>query len=202
MCARNHEGAWSRPSHGLTRRAASIGGKVFKNSSTNCQEGPPSGSYAPPRRLSAHEAQIAAPERGDAIVTWSKLGLWAIRTNQFQGHVIRLLKRTALSRLVILATLLVVGHVYGWPSLEAQAQQAQQHIKPGSLNTYRIPRSPVGGGYSMTLSDVWGPPEMPPIPKDFGPHFDFPPESLNGPPLHDPSELAFASIPVVATSNR
>jgi hypothetical protein len=24
------------------------------------------------------------------------------------------------------------------------------------------------------LSDVWGPPKMPPEPKDFGPHFDFP----------------------------
>jgi hypothetical protein len=36
------------------------------------------------------------------------------------------------------------------------------------------------------LRDVWGLPEMPPAPKDFGPHFDFPPESLNGPPLHDP----------------
>jgi hypothetical protein len=27
---------------------------------------------------------------------------------------------------------------------------------------------------------------MPPAPKDFGPHFDFPPEPLNGAPLHDP----------------
>jgi hypothetical protein len=27
---------------------------------------------------------------------------------------------------------------------------------------------------------------MPPPPMDFGPHFDFPPEPLNGAPLHDP----------------
>ena len=32
------------------------------------------------------------------------------------------------------------------------------------------------GGYSLTLRDVWGPAKMPPAPKDFGPHFDFPPE--------------------------
>jgi hypothetical protein len=36
------------------------------------------------------------------------------------------------------------------------------------------------GGYSLTLRDVWGPP------KDFGPHFDFPPEPLNGGLSHDP----------------
>jgi hypothetical protein len=27
---------------------------------------------------------------------------------------------------------------------------------------------------------------MPPPPVDFGPHFDFPPQPLNGAPLHDP----------------
>ncbi len=56
-----------------------------------------------------------------------------------------------------------------------------------------------GGGYSgnavdgrsrarpiITLSDIWGPAKMPPAPKDFGPNFDFPPEPLNGTPLHDP----------------
>jgi hypothetical protein len=94
-------------------------------------------------------------------------------------------KRTALLRLLALAALLAAAHIFGWPSREAQAQQAHQRIKPGSLNTYRVP-GPGVGGYSMTLSDIWGPPVMPPIPKDFGPHFDFPPESLNGPPLHDP----------------
>jgi hypothetical protein len=56
-----------------------------------------------------------------------------------------------------------------------------------------------GGGYSgnagnspqrvrpiITMSDIWGPAKMPPAPKDFGPNFDFPPEPLNGTPLHDP----------------
>ena len=42
------------------------------------------------------------------------------------------------------------------------------------------------GFYALTLSDIWGPAKMPPAPKDFGPHFDFPPEPLNGAPLHDP----------------
>jgi hypothetical protein len=98
-----------------------------------------------------------------------------------------MLKRTALTSLLTLAVLLMAGHVLGWPSHEAQAQQAKQgsRLKPGTFSTYRVP-GPAVGGYSMTLSDVWGLPEMPPAPRDFGPHFDFPPESLNGPPLHDP----------------
>ena len=91
-------------------------------------------------------------------------------------------KRTTVFRLLALAVGLTVGVAVGWPIPEAQAQETgTTRIKPGSLNSYRVP-----GGYSMTLSDIWGPPVMPPIPKDFGPHFDFPPESLNGPPLHDP----------------
>ena len=49
-----------------------------------------------------------------------------------------------------------------------------------------------GGNYSalrrsrLTLRDVWGPAKMPPPPTDFGPHFDFPPEPLNGGLNHDP----------------
>ena len=49
-----------------------------------------------------------------------------------------------------------------------------------------------GGGYAAprrrrrTLRDVWGPAQMPPTPTDFGPHFDFPPEPLNGGLLPDP----------------
>ena len=97
-----------------------------------------------------------------------------------------MLKRTTVFRLLALAVGLTVGVAFGWPIPEAQSQETRTtRIKPGTLNTYRVP-GPRVGGYSTTLSDVWGPPEMPPAPKDFGPHFDFPPESLNGPPLHDP----------------
>jgi hypothetical protein len=84
-----------------------------------------------------------------------------------------MLKRTALPRLVTLAVVLVAGH---WPSDAAQAQQAQQGsgTQSSALTTYRIPGAPIAGGYSTTLSDIWGPPKMPATPKDFGPHFDFP----------------------------
>ena len=90
-------------------------------------------------------------------------GLFAHRDTPFAAGPM-MLPRTA--RLLILATVLVTGHVLGWPSHEAQAQQAQQdyQINPGLLRPHRGP----------ALRDVWGPPKMPPEPKDFGPHFDFP----------------------------
>jgi hypothetical protein len=74
------------------------------------------------------------------------------------------LQRTA--RLLTLAMVLVTGSVFDWPNYKAHAQQAQQdyRINPDSLPTRRRPK----------LTDVWGPPKMPPTPKDFGPHFDFP----------------------------
>ena len=93
-------------------------------------------------------------------------------------------KRTTVFRLLALAVGLTVGVALGWPTPEAQAQETR--IKPGTLNTYRVPSV---GGYSMTLSEIWGLPEMPPAPKDFGPHFDFPAGgniSLQGPPDHSP----------------
>jgi hypothetical protein len=72
---------------------------------------------------------------------------------------------------------------------DAQAQQGSngsQSAQGGYQGDYRsAPRQP--GGYSrLTLSDIWGPAKMPPPPVDFGPHFDFPPQPLNGAPLHDP----------------
>ena len=83
-----------------------------------------------------------------------------------------MLKRTTVFRLLALAVGLTVGVAFGWPAPEAQAQQTRTYrIKPGTLNAVPGPRV---GGYSTTLSDVWGPPEMPPAPKDFGPHFDYP----------------------------
>jgi hypothetical protein len=76
------------------------------------------------------------------------------------------------------------------PDVEAQqgpADGAEQGSGGGSNGDY-APRRPSRGigFYSLTLSDIWGPAKMPPAPKDFGPHFDFPPEPLNGAPLHDP----------------
>lgn len=100
-----------------------------------------------------------------------------------------MMKRINVCRLLSLVVLLAAGVAFGWPTPEAQAQETRTYrLKPGTLNTYRVP-GPRIGGYSMTLSDVWGLPEMPPAPKDFGPHFDFPAGgsiSLQGPPDHSP----------------
>jgi hypothetical protein len=73
------------------------------------------------------------------------------------------------------------------PGVQAQ-QGPADGAEQGSANGYYEPRRPSRGigFYSLTLSDIWGPAKMPPAPKDFGPHFDFPPEPLNGAPLHDP----------------
>jgi len=69
----------------------------------------------------------------------------------------------------------------------AEAQQPSNGNAQGQPHGYYVQRGQGGvGGYSLRLSDIWGPAKMPPPPKDFGPHFDFPPEPLNGAPLHDP----------------
>ena len=66
----------------------------------------------------------------------------------------------------------------------SSSSQAAQGYPDGAYGPV-VPRRP--GGFSrLTLSDIWGPAKMPPAPMDFGPHFDFPPEPLNGAPLHDP----------------
>ncbi|HXG79507.1 MAG TPA: hypothetical protein VNJ31_09250 [Methyloceanibacter sp.] len=93
-----------------------------------------------------------------------------------------------------LSTLLSAAVLLAAASFAADSAKAQQTQPPngasvsnGAANGYNVPRSPRrAGGYSLTLSDIWGPAEMPPAPKDFGPHFDFPPEPLNAAPLHDP----------------
>jgi hypothetical protein len=76
------------------------------------------------------------------------------------------------------------------PCVQAQQGPAEgaEQGSGGVPNGYYEPRRPSRGigFYSLTLSDIWGPAKMPPAPKDFGPHFDFPPEPLNGAPLHDP----------------
>jgi hypothetical protein len=96
-------------------------------------------------------------------------------------------KRRFVFRLLALVVLISAAATFGSPH-PGSAQDAPRtyRIKPGSLNTVPGPRV---GGYSMTLSDVWGLPEMPPAPRDFGPHFDFPAGgniSLQGPPDHSP----------------
>jgi hypothetical protein len=72
------------------------------------------------------------------------------------------------------------------PLHDASAEQPRNGYNAGEArNNYVITERGVGG-YSLRLRDIWGPAKMPPAPKDFGPHFDFPPEPLNGAPLHDP----------------
>jgi hypothetical protein len=74
--------------------------------------------------------------------------------------------------------------------LSMSGAQAQHHKgNDADQGPYYVQQGPNGGGvggYSLRLSDIWGPAKMPPAPKDFGPHFDFPPEPFNGAPLHDP----------------
>lgn len=73
-------------------------------------------------------------------------------------------------------------------AVDAGAQQRPKQETAGQApGPYYVQREPGGvGGYSLRLSDIWGPAKMPPAPWDFGPHFDYPPEPLNGAPLHDP----------------
>jgi hypothetical protein len=97
-----------------------------------------------------------------------------------------MLKRIALRRHLILAALIAAGSCFGLHPQAAEAQQSGARKSPVIVAPGTLTGRPRVGGYSMTLSEIWGLPEMPPAPKDFGPHFDFPPESLNGPPLHDP----------------
>jgi len=89
--------------------------------------------------------------------------------------------RKSLPRAVALA-----GALFALSIGVADAEQAQKGRN--DQGPYFVQQGPQGGvgGYSLRLSDIWGPAKMPPPPKDFGPHFDFPPEPLNGAPLHDP----------------
>jgi len=95
-----------------------------------------------------------------------------------------MVSRTALFRLLALAILSVASFSFGLPVLDSHAQTAGARKSPPARVA---PRDAVLGGYSMTLSEIWGLPEMPPAPKDFGPHFDYPAEgSWNGLPTHSP----------------
>jgi hypothetical protein len=70
------------------------------------------------------------------------------------------------ARLLTLAIVLAVGCVFDWPSREAQAQRLQQGSQIDS--DYSVPAQ---RGKKVRARR---PPLMPPTPKDFGPHFDFP----------------------------
>jgi hypothetical protein len=90
-------------------------------------------------------------------------------------------------RLLFLATLIIAAGLL--QPAEAQQNQRGKAEEQGAYNysPYYVERGSRGvGGYSLRFSDIWGPAKMPPAPRDFGPHFDYPPESLNSTPLHDP----------------
>ena len=96
-------------------------------------------------------------------------------------------KLPALRKPLPLAAFLAGAILVLCSTLGAEAQQRPKGNASGQEpDGYYVQRGPAVGGYSLRLSDIWGPAKMPPAPKDFGPHFDFPPEPLNGAPLHDP----------------
>jgi hypothetical protein len=96
-------------------------------------------------------------------------------------------RRSGLRKFRSLAATVASGIFLIWAAHDANAQQSNSGQGAGPPpRIYVPPGPPVIGGYSLRLSDVWGPAKMPPAPKDFGPHFDFPPAPLNSVPLPDP----------------
>lgn len=69
---------------------------------------------------------------------------------------------------------------------DARAEPRERSGAAQQGETVSGPRTTQSGGYSLRLRDIWGPAKMPPAPKDFGPHYDYPPQPLNGAPIHDP----------------
>lgn len=94
-----------------------------------------------------------------------------------------------LRTLFLCATVLAAASL-AMPSADAQQRPSEKSLDlgpAGDPNSYYTERGPRGvGGYPLTFGWIWGPAKMPPAPRDFGPHFDYPPESLNSTPLHDP----------------
>jgi hypothetical protein len=70
VCSRSADpaSATTQASIKLTRRTASIGGKA-KNSSTNCQKGPPGGFLCTTSALVCPQRKSPLSEGGDAMVT-------------------------------------------------------------------------------------------------------------------------------------
>jgi hypothetical protein len=97
-------------------------------------------------------------------------------------------RRSALRKALPLVAIVASGAVLVPAAQNAGAQQPNNGAASGQPpRVLVVPRGePVIGGYSLRLSDIWGPAKMPPAPKDFGPHFDFPPAPLNSVPLPDP----------------
>jgi hypothetical protein len=106
-------------------------------------------------------------------------------STELAGHMSRL---PALRKFLSLMAFLAGAAFLLFAMQNAQAQRYKGEAAEQGPGTYSMQggRGNGIGGYSLRLSDVWGPAKMPPAPKDFGPHFDFPPEPLNGAPLHDP----------------
>jgi hypothetical protein len=95
-------------------------------------------------------------------------------------------KRSAFRKPLPLAAL-VAGAVFALLITSGAEAQDRGGAGPSGQSPGRqVHRNYGVGGTSLTLSDIWGPAKMPPAPTDFGPHFDYPPDPLNGAPLHDP----------------
>jgi len=87
---------------------------------------------------------------------------------------------------VLTSAVILLNSMVGVQAQQRPAEGAEQGSDGYSPGYVRRRRDHSPGFTSLTLSDIWGPAKMPPAPMDFGPHFDFPPEPLNGAPLHDP----------------
>jgi hypothetical protein len=88
------------------------------------------------------------------------------------------------------ALLLVSAHGADAASRRHHAAHARAHSQHYARTNRHGPRRYARrGGFhgKMTLNEIlYGPAGMPPAPHDFGPHFDYPPESLNGGPTSSP----------------
>jgi hypothetical protein len=91
----------------------------------------------------------------------------------------------ALRKLLALAALFAAVALM-LPAKDANAEPGSRNSSAEQGTIVYVPRTTATGGYSLRLRDIWGPAKMPPAPKDFGPHYDYPPSSLNGAPVHDP----------------
>ena len=79
------------------------------------------------------------------------------------------------------------GHAATYHAEAYRGRQVICYVTRNRVRTARKVCRPVGGYSRLTARRVlWGPAGMPPAPKDFGPHFDFPAHSLNSGPTEAP----------------